>query len=964
MKPNNRESRHCIASITEAFLSSSLGAPLFILDPSQDLEVVFTNPPARRYFDLSDDPSCHWFIEKWPEGISAQWRQAFVEQVRREQKSYQLIPEAIQKIKASSQEMCFIWFDAQGTSFIAAVILNSDTHVLGNFEPKAIQNALELGDFYHSILDSLHDSIGLFEFDDQNSLRVVWLNERAMRYVSPRTSVEGELVSCLLFDSIKSSWLGLENTLINSTESVSCSFMLGREASDNVFEIYFYPVQLLNKSKRKQFIATWYNVTKLYQKERAETQQRQDFYNLVENSPDVIVRYDVSGRRTYVNRSFELSTGLTRDKAIGKRPLEYAGIGASAAKIQNNVLKAVTTGMPVTERVLIDVKGRDNVIHEIRCIPEFDKQGTTTGVLLVARDFTDQELAIQQTENSELKFRTLVENSPDFISRYDLNCQLLYGNPAHTKLFACPIEQMLGQTPTQLITYLHQRFGHSAPENVSILEDTIKEVICTKLSGECEISSPTALGQVFSYVSITPEFNLEGELSSVLVVGRDLTELKAFQEKVNYLSKHDPLTGLPNRVDLLEKVSSQLRQTSSSSYKFGLLVIGVDHFKSINDSFGYEYGDSVLKALALRLQTVVPKSSYLARIGADEFGILVAQVIDRIGFSFEAARIREALSLPIRVNGQEIVVSVSIGACIYPDDAQEIEDLVRYADSALFAAKSSQRGSICFYSNELTERAVERMEIRNSLRSALKNREFCVYLQPKICLNDGKMMGAEALVRWHHPTRGLLMPDLFIPIAEELNLISEIDMQVLDELCRYLHVWQAKLLPEQGFAVNLSALQFYREDLLSTIQEVMQRRQCIPDNLELEITEGVLLVHCEHLSQKIHHLKHLGFTLVLDDFGTGYSSLSYLSRYPIDVLKIDRSFIRDMNHSSASQVLVKTIVSMAQNLNMKVVAEGVEETKQAELLSSYGVKLAQGFLYSRPIPIAQFAQQYDLPTPN
>jgi len=302
-----------------------------------------------------------------------------------------------------------------------------------------------------------------------------------------------------------------------------------------------------------------------------------------------------------------------------------------------------------------------------------------------------------------------------------------------------------------------------------------------------------------------------------------------------------------------------------------------------------------------------------------------------------------------------------MGACLFPDDADELDDIVRYADSALFAAKATQRGSIRYYSQELTDQALERMEFRNSIRSGINNKEFCVYLQPKISLSDGSLMGAEALVRWQHPRRGLVTPDSFIPVAEEMGLISEIDMLVLDQLCQYLSSWRNLLEDGQRFAVNLSAVQFNRQDLISSIEKIVQLHRCDTANLELEITEGVLLVHCEHLERKINELKSMGFTLALDDFGTGYSSLSYLSRYPIDVLKIDRSFVTDMSQSKSSQVLVKTIVSMAQNLDMKVVAEGVEDHDQVSLLREYGVDLAQGFLYSKPIPIEQFAEKYGLP---
>lgn len=950
-----------IASITEAFFSSTDGAPLFILDPSSDCRVIFCNPPAKRYFQLSDDCGDQWFIECWGRDKPDTWLDKFTAQFEKSSKVYQRIPDHLLRHKNSAQELCFIQFKAQEQLFIAAVIINSDTRVLNNFEPNAILSALELGDFYHSVLDNLHQAIGLFELNQNEKLEIVWLNEKAMKYVAPHTAVKGELVECYLPDNIQYSWGELEKSLKTSDGDITCSFLLGDRFNHQACEIQFYPVDLLKRAGSKQFLATWFNVTQRYQKEVAETQKRQDFFNLVENAPDVIIRYDVLGRRTYVNHMFEKVTGLKRDDAIGKLPAELTGIGESTNLLQRHVMSTIQSGLAKTERMVMDTGSETNPTFEIRFLPEFSKLGAVSGVLLIGRDITQQEQAIQQTRTSETQFRSLVENSPDYICRYDLDCKLLYSNPVLARLFDCPISDLLGRTPTELNQFLHKRFGVDVPQEESILHHHLKNVLRTQNSIECEISGPTVKGQIHSYVSLTPEYSAEGVLSSVLVIGRDITELKEYQERVDFLSKFDSLTGLPNRANLLEKVSSKVINAALDSHKIGLLVIGVDHFKNINDSFGYKYGDFVLRALTARLQAVISSSSYVARIGADEFGVFLPTVLNRHVFNNEAERIANAISKPIRIGETEIIISVSMGACLFPDDADDLDDIVRYADSALFAAKATQRGSIRYYSQELTDRALERMEFRNSIRSGIKNKEFCVYLQPKISLFDGSLMGAEALVRWHHPRRGLVTPDSFIPVAEEMGLISEIDMLVLDQLCEYLSSWRSLLDDGQRFAVNLSAVQFNRQDLISSIDKIVQLHHCDTANLELEITEGVLLVHCEHLEEKINELKAMGFTLALDDFGTGYSSLSYLSRYPIDVLKIDRSFIMDMNQSKSSQVLVKTIVSMAQNLDMKVVAEGVEDHDQVSLLREYGVDLAQGFLYSKPIPIEQFAEKYGLP---
>lgn len=943
--------------IMEAFIASPSGAPFFILDPEKDLDIVYENPAARSFFQLADQPSQAWFRDIWPEAQDQHWRNTLIQDVTREKQWFITLPKALTAHTGHTQELTFSSFYVDGIHLLAGAILNVDSRARTEYQDASIKQALEKGDFYHTILANLHDSMGLFEFDEQRQLRVVWLNERAYRYVEPIKNASQFLVLDLIPKSIHKSWKQFEETLLTVTERTACSFLVGEGVLQHAFDIYFTPVNSINSS-RKQLIANWHNMTKLFQREKANSQQQQDFYNLVENAPDIIIRYDQKGRRTYANRMFERVTGVKRSDVIGLTPEQYSGIGASAAKIQALVDRTITTRSMVRETITIDTVTTPNSVYEVRSIPEFDHSEEILGVLLVARDITQQVKATERTKISEELFRTLVENSPDYICRYDLDCRLEYSNPVLSKLFDCNMEDMIGNTPTELRDNLYRRYSQLVPKDESPLHTSLKSVIRTQKGQECEISAPTIRGEVHSFVSITPEFDPSGKLHSLLVIGRDVTELKEYQERVSYLSKYDTLTGLPNRTTLLNKVRSQLGQYPLMERKVGLLVLGIDHFKNINESLGYEYGDIVLKALTQRLQSIAPRHATLARIGGDEFGVFISSVRNRETFTSEAESISKSLTQPIVVGNREVNVSVSIGACLYPDDAQDLEDLVRYADSALYAAKSNQRSSIHFYSHELTQRAKERMELRNSLRTAINEREFLVYLQPKVNIATGKLMGAEALVRWQHPTKGMIYPDAFVPIAEELGLICDIDMIVLDKLCEYLHQWGGCIEPEQRFAVNLSAVQFKRDHLVSDIDNILKQNGCYPQSLELEITEGVLLEHSDGLATTINSLKNLGVTIALDDFGTGYSSLSYLSRYPIDTLKIDRSFINDIAHSSSSSVLVRTIVSMAHNLGMTIVAEGVEDQEQALLLKEFGVEVAQGYYYARPMPIEEFSRQY------
>ncbi|MBB3571737.1 EAL domain-containing protein [Rhizobium sp. BK491] len=413
------------------------------------------------------------------------------------------------------------------------------------------------------------------------------------------------------------------------------------------------------------------------------------------------------------------------------------------------------------------------------------------------------------------------------------------------------------------------------------------------------------------------------------------------------MAYYDGLTSLPNRASFNSLLQELISDEARCEPLSGVMLVDMDHFKKINDTMGHPIGDELLCQAAKRLKECVEHLGTVARFGGDEFAIILPDMRKD-----ELARLAKALldkfADAFSLDGREVFVSCSIGVATYPDDAETADDLIRYADSALYFAKHSGRGAFRFYSAELTVKAEERLEIETELRHALERRELTLFFQPKFRLQDHTLTGSEALLRWHHPRLGNVPPDRFIRIAEETGLIFEIGRWVLQEACRTAVEFNAEGSFLHKIAVNVSARQILHQDLIAEVADILAETNCRPEWIEIEITESVFLDDEQKTLKVLTSLRHMGISIAIDDFGTGYSALSYLARFPIDVLKIDRSFIN--NTDDRNRELIKAILSIAKCLGQQVVAEGVETENQAAFLKANGCHAAQGYLYSKPIP--------------
>jgi diguanylate cyclase (GGDEF)-like protein len=426
-------------------------------------------------------------------------------------------------------------------------------------------------------------------------------------------------------------------------------------------------------------------------------------------------------------------------------------------------------------------------------------------------------------------------------------------------------------------------------------------------------------------------------------------ELRSALGAVRQMATHDHLTGLPNRVLFNEELQRALARAERHTRPVTLFFMDLDRFKNINDTLGHQFGDRVLQEAAKRLAGCVREGDIIARLGGDEFVLLVEELGDPVALTEIARKLLGAVADLGRIDGQELNISLSIGICAYPADGRDAKTLLAGADIAMYRAKDQGRNGFCFYSAELQSHTPEKLALEAGLRHGLEREEFRIHYQPKIDMASGAITGVEALLRWQHPEKGLLLPDKFIYLAEETGLIIPIGLWTLREVCMRVRAWKDAGLPRMPVAVNLSAIQFGQEQLVPQLAEIIRSTGIEPGILELEITESMVMHDPDQAVKLMHNLRAMGVRLTMDDFGTGYSSLGYLKRFPINSLKVDRSFVRDLPHSTDDIAITRAVIAMAHSLQMNVIAEGVELKEQFDVLLNEGCDEFQGYLCRPPL---------------
>ena len=545
------------------------------------------------------------------------------------------------------------------------------------------------------------------------------------------------------------------------------------------------------------------------------------------------------------------------------------------------------------------------------------------------------------------KLGTIFADTTDIILVTNTKAIIEYVNPACEHVTGYSPADALGKN---LVQFLECHYDH---EFYSKMHSTLLEgnVYHNKISSVCKDGS---LYQ--ADITVIPLLNQDKEVSHFVALIKNIGEHLTDSQELQYAASHDALTALPNRALLLDRLQQAISKAHYHKRLVAILHIDLDLFENINENLGHQTGDDLLKQLAQRFSTTIREGDTIARIGGDEFIILLDDFDSDSSLSAIAQKVLSSLSLPFKINDNEIHITASIGISIYPNDAESAESILEHAKTALQRAKNLGKNNFQFFSKSMTERVFERISLENNLRHALERNEFTLYYQPQFDARNGRIFGVEALLRWQHPELGTITPTHFIPLLEESGLIEPVGIWILRSACQQAHQWHEDGLQNIHMSVNLSSRQFNNKAFISSLQKIIRDTKVNPEYLELELTESMLM---RNTSSTIHALKgltDLGVRFAIDDFGTGYSSLNYLRRFPVDTIKIDRSFISDITTDADDRAICSAIIGMAQSLSLNVIAEGVETGEQLKLLNARECHYIQGNVFSQAIDAEKMTQ--------
>jgi diguanylate cyclase (GGDEF)-like protein/PAS domain S-box-containing protein len=786
-------------------------------------------------------------------------------------------------------------------------------------------------------VDSAYDPLALVDLD------------LVLRYVNPSfgrwVAVDPDLcIGRRLFDlvPVRNASTRLEELIRRSGEE--CNRLDAEVAGDDGTSIFVISARPdCDGDDLLGYVVAARDVTAARDVERTLRDTEVDYRTLAENLPDVIVRYDHDCRVVYRNdRAATLAGREIGDELAGSNRL----VPAELLEYERLVRHCLATGEPSSFE--LTVPGPRQHVFDVLIRAELAGDGTVNSVLTIGRDVTDLVQAREMEAAREREFRSLAENASDYICRWAPDGTVLYANPAYAAmagvaavdLVGAPAEWTGDERLSRFAAVVHDVIEHGRPRSV-----------------EEPVDDPQ-LGQRVHHVKVVPERDRTGTLVSVLGIGRDVTDIVRHRDELRRLARTDALTGIPNRQVLYERVPALLDRAQREGTPVALLLLDLDGFKHVNDRFGHRAGDDLIRAAAARLATCIREDDLLVRLGGDEFVLVIADVrseghVDRV-----ADRARLSLSEISALDGLRVArVDASVGVAMFPRDGMSVDELLARADMAMYEAKRNGRARVEYFRAELTAALDRRRAIEHALLQADFDAELHVHVQPVFRLDDERLItGGEVLARWHHPQFGALAPSEFIPLAEESGRIVDLGRWVMRRAAELAVDCNTARRdgPPISLGVNVSTRQFALDDVAAAVLAACTATGCDPRWLVVELTESLLLEDSASVQGSLAALRALGVEVAIDDFGMGYSALHYLARFPVDHLKIDRSFVAGIGSSDRRSELVRAFVALADALGLSPIAEGIETPEQLAFLRELGCPSGQGYLLGRPVPSSEF----------
>lgn len=704
-----------------------------------------------------------------------------------------------------------------------------------------------------------------------------------------------------------------------------------------------FPVEVSNycmaQGKETQVLAIIRDISERVTQQQLLAERERTFRLIYDDAPVMLYSFDNNGTITNVNRYWLETTGYTREEVLGRNISAF--ITAESMQRVLQIYRPQLWGTGELRGAEYELVQRDGHVLRIEMhavvTENLNDQPTAIAVM---HNITERRQAEQQQRLATQVF----QNASEGILITDAQTRIVAVNPAFTNITGYSAIRAVGKCSRMF-----------SPEDPTLLNESMLNSLRQSGHWQGEMLDRRVNGEVYpAWLSISAvRDENSAEISHYVGVFTDITERKKNEEQLHFMANHDVLTKLPNRALFHDRLNHAIANASRQQLQLAVLFIDLDRFKLINDTLGHAAGDEVLRVLSRRLLHCLRDTDTLARPAGDEFTAVLEGIHQANDATVVAQRMLQALAPPVLYDHQQIFMSASIGIALYPTDAVEAATLLKFADVAMYRAKEQGKNNFQFYSAEMNAVSLERLLIENSLRHAIERAQLVVFYQPQVDSRTGKIVGAEALLRWRHPQLGMIPPSRFIAIAEETGLIVAMGEWVLQQACVHWATWAA-LGHELSIAVNLSARQFLQGNIADSVAKILQETKVNPACLELEITESMIMRNPDEAIEMMHALNALGVKLAIDDFGTGYSSLSTLKRFPIDTLKIDRSFIQNIPNDTQDMAITEAIVQMAKSLKLAVVAEGVETLAQQEFLSKLECDYLQGYVISPPVALNEF----------